>query len=261
MAPILDLPLQVDAGVGFGYDVWYNNNLSALAFQGRNYWTAPVLTAPAFAEWVEPVVHLADSLSDTGPSLRSLLPIGGAEARSKVLSFEGNAAVFDTRVVCARPKLHFDWMDLAQSSGVPNGYINGTLRHGDFPAQVRTLLKFPENQTNQFNISLRDVPPGTVLLREFKPTLMGLSNMLGTFPKVYSNTTDVGHAFMVIHYHSPSGQELPKGVNIVPAGSFNLSTVQHIDAVVAEDGVWAHFHQGIDSKKMTHKMTVCYDAQ
>ncbi|KXJ86537.1 hypothetical protein Micbo1qcDRAFT_219106 [Microdochium bolleyi] len=51
---IVDHPRQRDSGIGFRYATWLENNLTILGWQGRNYWTAPLPSAPQFAEWSLP---------------------------------------------------------------------------------------------------------------------------------------------------------------------------------------------------------------
>jgi hypothetical protein len=63
---------------------------------------------------------LGDGISDTGMTLRALLPIVSQETRSMLQSYKGQATVFDSRVTCIRPYLTINSSIVAQISG--DGY-------------------------------------------------------------------------------------------------------------------------------------------
>lgn len=59
----------------------------------------------SFAESSQPLSQFREGLDDTGPTLRSFLPIGDQNTRDALWSFQGLASVFDSRVTCVRPTL------------------------------------------------------------------------------------------------------------------------------------------------------------
>lgn len=68
--------------------------------------TAP--TFPLFAELSNNTkLDQVNGVDDTGPTLRALLPISSGADRAKMLSYKGNATLFDARVICTPPKLQF----------------------------------------------------------------------------------------------------------------------------------------------------------
>lgn len=61
---------------------------------------------PLFAELSSlPPANSDGSVDDTGPSIRALLPSTVDDGRSRLLSFEGNASLYDARWICTRPLL------------------------------------------------------------------------------------------------------------------------------------------------------------
>jgi hypothetical protein len=60
---------------------------------------------PIFAEY--PGVPMTENgISDTGMTMRALLPLASAESRSLLRNYSGPATVFDSRVVCVRPSVN-----------------------------------------------------------------------------------------------------------------------------------------------------------
>jgi len=57
---------------------------------------------PAFSEYSE-IPYVEDGISDTGLTLRELLPLGSQDSRSLVQAYTGNATVFDSRIMCIQP--------------------------------------------------------------------------------------------------------------------------------------------------------------
>jgi hypothetical protein len=69
-------------------------------------WVATVPTYPLFAEssqYDQP--EHPETVDDTGPAIRALLPVPADEGRSKLLSFDGNATLYDSRCICTQPFL------------------------------------------------------------------------------------------------------------------------------------------------------------
>lgn len=61
---------------------------------------------PTFAETSRPedALDMAE-VDDTGPSIRSFLPVSNDELRANLLSFRGNATIYDARMACVQPRL------------------------------------------------------------------------------------------------------------------------------------------------------------
>ena len=79
-------------------------------------WDVGVRQYPVFAEYSEG--RAADGsagLSDTGFTMRALLPVNGQENRSSIHRYEGFSQVFYTQVVCLRPNITYigvgSWQD------------------------------------------------------------------------------------------------------------------------------------------------------
>lgn len=268
--------LTTETGIGFRYDTWLTNNLSTVAWQGRNYWTAPVLSAPAFAEFAIRPQGGSAAVQDTGPSLRAFLPIAEQEARSQAYSFEGTATVFDSRVVCARPK--FNFTEFGRSAW---GYtqLTGSFQHGETAEDLDGLLKIPNGRTSSFNISIADATRDSLFFVELGTQHGGLISSLDPFANKTLNITDgygggswtgshynmknetawpvdVGHAFFVIH-RFPSPKQYPSGYTPVRAGHDGVG----YEINVVEDGVWAEYgDMQATSGTAFGRITVCYDA-
>jgi hypothetical protein len=69
-------------------------------------WLTTVPTYPLFAEssQYDQPKH-SEIIDDTGPAIRALLPVPVDKGRSKLLSFDGNATLYDARCICTRPLL------------------------------------------------------------------------------------------------------------------------------------------------------------
>ncbi|KAF4995231.1 hypothetical protein FGRMN_5262 [Fusarium graminum] len=79
----------------------------------HRYWTKRPGQFEIFAEYSEPG-RIAESIDDTGPTLRALLPIGSQTQRERMHSFTGLSRIIDNRVVCHRPTIvnaRFNWQD------------------------------------------------------------------------------------------------------------------------------------------------------
>jgi hypothetical protein len=69
-------------------------------------WDVGVRQYPVFAEYSEgKAANGSTGLSDTGFTMRALLPVNGQDKRSSIHVYKGFSRVFDTRVVCVRPNI------------------------------------------------------------------------------------------------------------------------------------------------------------
>ncbi|KAI0546828.1 hypothetical protein F4679DRAFT_587202 [Xylaria curta] len=90
------------------------------------FWnTNPFSTAP-FIEYSEPATS-HDNTADTGVSIRGFLPIRNATLRSRLRSYEGMASLFDTRVVCVRPRIEFTVFSAFETNLTIQGLVNGDI--------------------------------------------------------------------------------------------------------------------------------------
>jgi hypothetical protein len=69
-------------------------------------WLTTVPIYPLFAEssQYDQREH-GEAVDDTGPAIRALLPVPADKGRAKLLSFDGNATLYDARCICTRPLL------------------------------------------------------------------------------------------------------------------------------------------------------------
>lgn len=67
-------------------------------------WEARSRSYPVFAEYAETPSD-SDNFSDTGLSLKALLPISDRQLLQSIHTFEGSAAVIDSRVICVQPEI------------------------------------------------------------------------------------------------------------------------------------------------------------
>ncbi|KAI9147145.1 hypothetical protein HJFPF1_13177 [Paramyrothecium foliicola] len=99
---------QADFGPGTsdGNFTWHADFRAHHApFQSQQeYWSGLPRTFNLFAEYSEPG-FTDGAVDDTGPTLRSFLPINDQNIRHNLKSYTGLATVFDARVVCVRPQV------------------------------------------------------------------------------------------------------------------------------------------------------------
>ncbi|KAI0544799.1 hypothetical protein F4679DRAFT_563568 [Xylaria curta] len=266
--PIVNLPQSMYNAIGFGFDTWYENNMTVLLKQGRNYWASPPASFPSFAEWSEDPKEELDSVEDTGPSLRAFLPIVSPETRTSLQTYDGMADVFDTRVFCSRPVMHFEEPEW------PYRFLIGTLMHGNITDEMAKLLRLTENRTSRFNVSIDTLRPGNFMFVQLSARGGGMvSNLDPTnnsttfetltqgqigngnwYAKGPINLTHVelGHAFLFL-----ARPPIPDGVYWTSAND-NISSL--IPRPAVENGVWLEYPRNETQASGGFKLTVCYDA-
>ncbi|KAI0449663.1 hypothetical protein F5B21DRAFT_34790 [Xylaria acuta] len=287
--PIVNLPQSMSNAVGFGFDTWYENNMTVLLQQGRNYWASPPASFPSFAEWSEdPKVEL-DSVKDTGPSLRAFLPIVSPETRTSLQTYDGTADVFDTRVFCSRPVVHFDKPDYRSY-----GLVTGTLVHGNLTDEMVQLLRLPEDRTSRFNISIGTLKPGNFMFVQLSAADGGMVSSLDpmnnstTIDTLFHNRSgadvgysgwyagsplpgpnnqsdawhvELGHAFLFLA--RPSIPEDVYWAYYPDNPSYN-SLLDYLSNETpgseVENGVWLEYPRNETESSGGYKLTVCYDA-
>jgi hypothetical protein len=89
-----------------------NNTNRAVLYSGgasifeNDPWLTTVPTYPLFAESLQyDQREHSEAVDDTGPAIRALLPVPADKGRAKLLSFDGNATLYDARCICTRPLL------------------------------------------------------------------------------------------------------------------------------------------------------------
>ncbi|KAI1736106.1 hypothetical protein F4680DRAFT_433363 [Xylaria scruposa] len=269
--PIANLPQSMSNAVGFGFDTWYEKNMTVLLKQGRDYWTSSPTSFPNFAEWSEDPVEELDSVRDTGPSLRAFLPIGSPETRTSLQTYDGPADVFDTRVFCSRPVVDFD------EPGVPrsNGPVSGKLVHGNLTDEMAKLLRLPDDRTSRFNISFDNLRPGNFMFVQLDTTTGGMVSSLDPMNNSTTfETLNIGYGWFA---ENPlSGPNNPSGAWHVelghmflflarpyvpdgPPGDSDYLNSPDLNFVV-ENSAWLEYPGGETDRPDAYKLTVCYDA-
>ncbi|KAJ9615088.1 hypothetical protein H2200_001162 [Cladophialophora chaetospira] len=104
--------------------------------------TAP--SYPLFAEYSSG--HNAiDGVDDTGPVIRALLPVSADDGRADILSFAGNATIFDARWICTRPRITGATME----GGEGGVWLSGSASHSKMIPPMVT-----GNESAPFNCTL-----------------------------------------------------------------------------------------------------------
>ncbi|KAK5208909.1 hypothetical protein LTR47_007820 [Exophiala xenobiotica] len=112
---------------------------------------------PIFAESSRPEEAVKEpEIDDTGPVMRSFLPITADEGRADLLGFRGNATIYDARVACIRPE--FPDLSLLSSSDLGSLSLVGTVR--PVKSLGPTLILPPDGHPTAFNCSLPAVSTG-----------------------------------------------------------------------------------------------------
>src|SRR3569833_2012684 len=116
---------------------------------------------PTYAEYSE-TPFIQDGVSDTGVTLRAMVPSSAAPTREPVQRFEGSTTVLDTRVTCQRPVLNNVYVQSYYSSNYLN--TKGTLQ---ISGQILSSIATPRlyNRTYQGNILSKpqiDIPDNGV---------------------------------------------------------------------------------------------------
>jgi hypothetical protein len=88
---------------GFNYSGFYLPPYPRLEMRTAGWYRKPPFY-PAFAEYREPPFE-QDGVSDTGLTLRAMIPSLSENTRESLQYFSGNTTVLDTRVTCQRPRL------------------------------------------------------------------------------------------------------------------------------------------------------------
>ncbi|OAG34895.1 hypothetical protein AYO21_10945 [Fonsecaea monophora] len=115
---------------------------------------------PIFAEASRPEEAVKEpEIDDTGPVIRSFLPITADQGRADLLGFRGNATIYDARVVCIRPEFQ-DLSLLGSSRGGNNLSFVGTVRPVKSLGPV--LILPPDGNLTAFNCSVPELSPTAV---------------------------------------------------------------------------------------------------
>jgi len=118
------------AGVGLGQ---FDGGSLPQYEVGRYFYSDPLLSTtpsyPVFAEYAYPDIYkpyvspLDTLIDDTEPVIRALFPVATQENRSQLLSFDGNATLYDARWVCMPPHLE----DLKLIGNLDGGVLSGSV--------------------------------------------------------------------------------------------------------------------------------------
>jgi hypothetical protein len=120
----------------------------ALADLADRFYSDVLMTTPPsyplFAEFASEGVRM-DGVDDTGPTVRALLPVSADQGRADVLSFTGNATIYDARWICTRPKAS----KLNMVGGDGDLWLSGEVTHS---VLIPPMVK--GNDSAPFNCSL-----------------------------------------------------------------------------------------------------------
>lgn len=90
----------------YGFNMSYNPTVASVDSSNNAYlFAAKPPFYPTFAE-LSDEPYVSDGVSDTGMTLRALLPIETAEDRQSLRNYTGMATIFDSRVTCVRPSIN-----------------------------------------------------------------------------------------------------------------------------------------------------------
>ncbi|KAH0430065.1 hypothetical protein CcaCcLH18_08011 [Colletotrichum camelliae] len=117
------------------------NQTAARIENPRPYWMEQVNSFPTFAQYHEDynsqdysiTESLSEAVVDTGLTYRVFLPFVGEDQRTSISSFAGMATVLDSRVVCARPRMHSNYKITLKGmspSGLYNNLVDRWLLSG-----------------------------------------------------------------------------------------------------------------------------------
>ncbi|KAF4311138.1 hypothetical protein GTA08_BOTSDO13421 [Botryosphaeria dothidea] len=155
---VLGFPTQKNLAVGIGLEDFIDD-FSKLLVISPNYFTSPPTDFPTFAEWSEEPATLPEHISDTGATVRALLPIVNENDRAGVMDYNGTASLFDARVVCMRPNFT-NWKFTmgeknARGNYVPYGFKGNLALSDDIPESVAEVLRV--NGTTPFHCTLDEL--------------------------------------------------------------------------------------------------------
>lgn len=140
----------------------------------KPYWQESITNFPAFAEYQEPYPNqsysldgkISDGVRDTGLTHRVLLPFPTVDARTSMQSFSGAATVLDSRVVCARPKVH-SGLSIALTHQTPPGTMLPT----------GSTIGYDQWALNgSISLTPEIAPPGLVLAHDLLTPMGGYKN-------------------------------------------------------------------------------------
>lgn len=160
--------------LGFVDDVWDVAYDRALPMVTDTYLSG-LPSYPTFAEisYPEKAVKAAE-IDDTGPSIRGFLPVPESGARSNLLSFRGNATIYDARVACVEPRL--DNLVLGETGDLDSDFnLTGSAR----PVQnLGPMFVIDADQAAWFHCTL---PWGNTTRDEWPVTLCRIHSAAGGF--------------------------------------------------------------------------------
>ncbi|KAK0644308.1 hypothetical protein B0T16DRAFT_460378 [Cercophora newfieldiana] len=103
---------------------------------------------PRFAEWSDPPASKEGWVTDTGPSLRAILPFNTAAERSALNTYKGFATVIDTRFSCMAPGNASMYLQATRAQEL-NGTITAEIpAYGNFSIDGWPIDKPREYQLN-----------------------------------------------------------------------------------------------------------------
>ncbi|PVH92373.1 hypothetical protein DM02DRAFT_619982 [Periconia macrospinosa] len=292
MGQVTDFPVTTASLMtGYGWvNGWYGNNTTPT--ENRNfswvdkfrahhtpflseaeYWPSLSRNYDLFAETSQPpAVPLEDTqiIDDTGPTLRSFLPIKEESIRRNLVHYSGFASVFDARVVCVRP-------DLVKGS-LTQSAINLTLALPSVSHVIPNLIT--TSQEFQVQLPLLDIiPPVQGWL--IAPLSTSVGGMLSSLDAASRQDIKLSYEEYSNEAHRPDrfgGRVKPAGVwrtsNETQACGVDLGTaylvmhpdpnLKYADAAVKESpdgtkGPWRGLGSDLPNPQLG-QIIICFDA-
>lgn len=280
-------PSTNETRVGFSLQDYVDAFPASLSKDHDHWASAPRGFAP-FAEWAERPTSLPDSVADTGPTVRALLPLDLQNL--PIASYEGTAALFDARVACVRPDIQDAAFRIgeARRSDAPDDRIltfSGYMSPGQLPEDLSDILRLSNGAASEFKCPLEGLlskgadssavvcgfPVGTGgLVNQFDPTnnetlentlvTETRSNSSGTSYNVShwtaSSTADtthwaveLGHSFIFLR---------TRGLNEVPVPQ-DWQEQSRLNVSVHERGAWLEYKPR-NSNDYSITVSLCFDA-
>ena len=166
------------------------NNASVLTYalnssnphpdQGSNFVQTRPAFYPIFAESREAATSQENGITDTGTTIRALLPIADANTRQQLQHYVGKGTIFDSRVVCIRPNSTSELTITLPFATVASLTLNGTIitmlkppllaydpkyvfpSHTRFSAGCAASIP-DESHPDDWGVSMCNMSPGDVL--------------------------------------------------------------------------------------------------
>ncbi|KAF2140825.1 uncharacterized protein K452DRAFT_272481 [Aplosporella prunicola CBS 121167] len=288
--PVLGFPTKTKAMIGYRMEDYTRGLFKSILSKTPYYWKASSPNYPTFAEWNSKPKDLPESVVDTGPTVRALLPLSSGEDRSKLSQYTGPASLFDARVVCARPPIVVNetwtfnetWTNILYWGSFSPAYLEDDLKDTfPFPAADTEVARYKPDLilkdkksflTDQTTSSFRIFSiPDTGLISSIDPiqdgTLQNFSSYKSPVNKLYQNFTE--HESYFDGWKAMDNKNVEWNVEtgwayfLVKSSPPNLThwdREEHPNRTVGNKGPWAEYLIPTSNGTLPVSVTMCYDA-